>query len=349
MPRKFKTTVLFPGARTDILISCRTPGTYRWMPTSESAESQGKFGYEDLGTNTFQVAFSNKIQPYQFWDPILWFDVVEGDEKVPPPLPIWKPKYPCYLQDLRGIPEVTKMDLIYSVPLIKDTAAGAGPHALSINGESFSEELEPLNKDIPIKMGDVVEFYSEGINEHPSHIHVNPVQIVETSEPLGSSDKGYLAIGDWHDTVLLHVKWAKMRMFMADFPGDYVVHCHILMHEDIGMMGLIDVDDSTDSYAHIDAVKKSAGLPYTCWKGDNHPGQAYNITGSFITHKYRPSLRRWVYSKALVVIRPTAYYAALLQGILLATPGGQAALSAGGLTLLYFIYRCLRSGGPAPP
>jgi hypothetical protein len=37
----------------------------------------------------------------------------------------------------------------------------------------------------------------------------------------------------------------KMRSRFVDFPGVFVHHCHILRHEDVGMMQLVEVYDRT--------------------------------------------------------------------------------------------------------
>ncbi|HXT16356.1 MAG TPA: multicopper oxidase domain-containing protein [Gemmatimonadaceae bacterium] len=44
--------------------------------------------------------------------------------------------------------------------------------------------------------------------------------------------------------------WFKMRSRFVDFTGMYVLHCHILIHEDRGMMQLIEVVPSTTPYRH---------------------------------------------------------------------------------------------------
>jgi FtsP/CotA-like multicopper oxidase with cupredoxin domain len=42
----------------------------------------------------------------------------------------------------------------------------------------------------------------------------------------------------------------QMRTRFADFAGQYVLHCHILIHEDRGMMQLVSVCPNTTSYQH---------------------------------------------------------------------------------------------------
>jgi hypothetical protein len=42
----------------------------------------------------------------------------------------------------------------------------------------------------------------------------------------------------------------KMRSRFVDFTGTYVLHCHILIHEDRGMMQLVEVVPNTPPYVH---------------------------------------------------------------------------------------------------
>ena len=42
----------------------------------------------------------------------------------------------------------------------------------------------------------------------------------------------------------------KMRSRFVDFTGQYVIHCHILAHEDRGMMTIVQVVPFTTAYSH---------------------------------------------------------------------------------------------------
>jgi L-ascorbate oxidase len=81
---------------------------------------------------------------------------------------------------------------------------------------------------------------------HPFHIHVNPFQIDRVLAPgtkkdvsvAGSGDDTYDGLkGTWKDTI-----WIKggyevyVRTRYERYIGEYVLHCHILDHEDQGMM-----------------------------------------------------------------------------------------------------------------
>jgi hypothetical protein len=42
----------------------------------------------------------------------------------------------------------------------------------------------------------------------------------------------------------------KMRSRFVDYSGLYVIHCHILAHEDRGMMNIVEVVPYKTIYAH---------------------------------------------------------------------------------------------------
>jgi FtsP/CotA-like multicopper oxidase with cupredoxin domain len=76
---------------------------------------------------------------------------------------------------------------------------------------------------------------------HPFHIHINPFQIVEITDSLGNK---YAPAANliWQDTINLPANGSvRIRSQFADFTGTYVLHCHILAHEDRGMMQLVRV------------------------------------------------------------------------------------------------------------
>jgi FtsP/CotA-like multicopper oxidase with cupredoxin domain len=71
---------------------------------------------------------------------------------------------------------------------------------------------------------------------HPFHIHINPYQLV------GVNGQPYDALG-YEDTTPVPPNGGSItfRTRFLDFPGTWVFHCHILGHEDGGMMAIIQV------------------------------------------------------------------------------------------------------------
>ena len=79
---------------------------------------------------------------------------------------------------------------------------------------------------------------SVGTQEHPFHIHVNAFQLTRRG-PNGADEIV------WKDTLMVHgdapVKYRTIRSRYEDYTGKFVLHCHILPHEDEGMMQAVEI------------------------------------------------------------------------------------------------------------
>jgi FtsP/CotA-like multicopper oxidase with cupredoxin domain len=69
---------------------------------------------------------------------------------------------------------------------------------------------------------------------HPIHLHGHSFRVITRN---GRSTK----YREWRDTVLLPPRERAEIAFVADNPGDWMFHCHILAHQDGGMMSVIRV------------------------------------------------------------------------------------------------------------
>jgi len=119
-------------------------------------------------------------------------------------------------------------------------AGGGAPHFL-IDGKEF----DPNRVDQRIRLDHVEEWRIENnsTGPHPFHIHVNPFQIVDSSDPIYRARRG-----GWLDTAGIPPQQADgapgyltIRAHFQRFIGRYVLHCHFLGHEDRGMMQIVEV------------------------------------------------------------------------------------------------------------
>jgi FtsP/CotA-like multicopper oxidase with cupredoxin domain len=106
---------------------------------------------------------------------------------------------------------------------------------------------------------------------HPFHIHVNPFQVVEVFDPNTPSNSFVRETnGVWQDNVVIpgakndangqmivdanglptQRGYIRIRSRFVDFAGNFVLHCHILAHEDRGMMQLVRVIDGKTTVHH---------------------------------------------------------------------------------------------------
>lgn len=99
-----------------------------------------------------------------------------------------------------------------------------------INGRSFSMD----RTDTQVLLGSVEEWSIEnrGTMDHPFHVHVNPFQQMLDGAPERA----------WRDIINVpRGATRRIRIAFPDFPGRTVYHCHILDHEDLGMMGTLEI------------------------------------------------------------------------------------------------------------
>ena len=115
-----------------------------------------------------------------------------------------------------------------------------------IDGKQFNA----TRVNVAATLGTTEEWTIKNISEeaHPFHIHVNDFIVTEVN------GKPYQARSE-QDIVPLPPKGeVKIRMHFNRFLGTYVFHCHILAHEDNGMMGIVDVSEDGQV---SEATKKS--------------------------------------------------------------------------------------------
>jgi FtsP/CotA-like multicopper oxidase with cupredoxin domain len=102
-----------------------------------------------------------------------------------------------------------------------------------INGREYNHQ----RIDTQVKLGTVEdwELINTGVMDHPFHIHVNSFQVISHNgqpEPFTA----------WRDTVLVRRgETVVIRIPFEDFKGKTVYHCHIFDHEDLGMMGNLQI------------------------------------------------------------------------------------------------------------
>ncbi|MBV8161663.1 MAG: multicopper oxidase domain-containing protein, partial [Acidimicrobiia bacterium] len=120
--------------------------------------------------------------------------------------------------------------------------------AVSIDGGP-AQTFDPNRLDVWVNLGDVQDWTLENptTGPHPFHIHVNEFQVMQVSDPTTGALVPYDAAGTL-DTVTMPPRInattpsrVVIRNRFLDFNGWFVFHCHILNHEDGGMMATIEV------------------------------------------------------------------------------------------------------------
>ncbi|MBE9223454.1 multicopper oxidase family protein [Cyanobacterium stanieri LEGE 03274] len=105
--------------------------------------------------------------------------------------------------------------------------------AFLINGKAYNHQR--IDTTVNLDTVEEWELINTGIMDHPFHIHVNSFQVVSRDD----IPEKLLA---WRDTVLVkRGERVKIRIPFQNFVGKTVYHCHILDHEDLGMMGNLEI------------------------------------------------------------------------------------------------------------
>lgn len=105
-----------------------------------------------------------------------------------------------------------------------------------INNESF----DPKRVTLTSRRGQVEEWTLQNFSDmdHPFHIHGTQFQVIDRKHEGTATAEPYLA---WRDTVNLRPNETLRIAIVQQEAGQRMFHCHILEHEDLGMMGLLQV------------------------------------------------------------------------------------------------------------
>jgi len=111
-----------------------------------------------------------------------------------------------------------------------------------INNKTF--HMDSINEVVHLNTTEIWTLVNKTLVAHPFHIHDIQFNVIEKSGmPPTPSERG------WKDVVLVmpndSVKFITKFETFADITTPYMYHCHLLHHEDDGMMGSFLVIDTT--------------------------------------------------------------------------------------------------------
>ncbi len=124
----------------------------------------------------------------------------------------------------------------------------AGGEGMSINGVLM--DITVYNEDIALNTTEIWQLDNPAQQFHPIHVHGNAFQILSRNGDPSQVDANEMG---WKDVVIVPpgetVEVIKRFIDFSDETIPYMYHCHILDHEDAGMMGqfrVLDLDEEED-------------------------------------------------------------------------------------------------------
>lgn len=232
-PRTIERVRLSPGDRAEVVVTMR-PGQ-RAVLRSFAPE---------LGVNPVFERFSGGDDT---------FDLVElraADELVP------SPEVPEVLADDAGSGEPDESDAVRT-------------RTFKLSGRSINGRSMDMSRiDEVVTVGETEVWEVTGLDDTPHNFHVHDVRfrvLDVAGEPPGPDLQG------WQDTVYVqpgHITRLLVRFDAAEGTTDpsvpYMFHCHLLTHEDQGMMGqLVVVAPGEQAPSRIDAPDDGAHADHT--------------------------------------------------------------------------------------
>lgn len=170
------------------------------------------------------------------------------------------PKELVPFEDLRNVSIDNTRRLVFTV---KDGNSDNPQYLL--DGKEFDSHR--VDQTITLNTTEEWELVNESDEWHPFHIHVNPFQVIEfNGQPIDRY--GY------DDTFGVPAKGSvKIRTRYKDFDGKFVLHCHILFHEDHGMMQVVRIVDPENPDASLKNSEFDVAHPH------HHTGKSASDKG----------------------------------------------------------------------
>ncbi len=165
------------------------------------------------GTVEVTTAMWSPAGGASFGDPRSLFSVVGGDAE---------PGLPLSFAFSGAVPSIDpgRTDLLYTLQ------GGAPDEDWLINGEAWPDVTVghvALDADV------IIEVRNLSATSHPFHLHGHPFEVLSVAGVAP-------AVRRYEDTLDVPIRAAVRLRLTADNPGAWLIHCHLLGHEEGGMM-----------------------------------------------------------------------------------------------------------------
>jgi bilirubin oxidase len=203
--------LLAPGERAEVVVSFNADTVLRALPYDRGSMMMGMGGVTRASDAILEVR-------------------VQG-------LPVATIDLPSTLRPIAPLPAHGRTQRFEFGPsMMMGAMTGMTMGAFTINGRSF--DMNRIDATARVGAVELWEVVNPTQMDHPFHLHGTQFQVVERVRRGVSTPAPYPA---WKDTVNVARSETVRVKVRQDTPGLRMYHCHILEHEDQGMMGVLSV------------------------------------------------------------------------------------------------------------
>ncbi|NER83883.1 MAG: multicopper oxidase family protein [Leptolyngbya sp. SIO1D8] len=221
-PVELNDLVLVPGERVEVLVrGDREPAQYRLL-NQPFNPAQGMMGRGMMGGSRMGGGMMDGSQRQNTAETIATLTYNGTTE----PLPL-----PNQLIAVESLPEPqTTRQFTFNHGMGGGMGMGM---VFLINGKAFDHNR--IDTQVQLNTVEDWEIINTGTMAHPFHVHTNKFQVISHN----GQPSPYAA---WKDVISVSPgESVRLRMAFRDYVGKTVYHCHVLDHEDRGMMGILDI------------------------------------------------------------------------------------------------------------
>ena len=221
-PQKMSQLLLTPGQRVEIML--KGDRNFPQLSLRNLPYNRGGMGMMGMGMGMGRGMMGRGNRQRDNANTVLATIKVSNNSEA-----IQSVDLPTKLASIESLPAPVKQR---SFTLNHGMAPGMGMVFL-INSQPYSHKA--IDTQVKLDTVEEWELINTGVMDHPFHVHVNAFQVI-------SRNNQPEAFPAWRDTVLVRRgETVRIRMKFTDFTGETVYHCHILDHEDLGMMGNLEI------------------------------------------------------------------------------------------------------------
>lgn len=268
-PNALTRLLIAPGERSEILVDLSAMNGQSLNLMSYGSEMpDGIFGSPSVGSgaDTMDMYMDNFLNGADF--NLVEFTI--GAQSGSPITTIPSTLVPYIPFDIADV-DVTRTLVFDTITLVPGDTPNRAEGPFGINNTTFN--MDSININVPLNSTEIWTLKNNTLIAHPFHIHDIQFNVIEkngTTPPV--TEQG------WKDVVLVmpedSVKFITRFTTFSDEMVPYMYHCHLLHHEDDGMMGSFLV---YDPFAGINEIAENS----TFFAFPNPSSDEWKITGKW--------------------------------------------------------------------